>query len=74
MDLRMPGSRWLRSRRPLSSPPPSRRPRRVIAAAAAVVVLAGAGTWSAVASDDAPAVRRADRVVNTGGGVRIDTS
>ncbi|MFE4048199.1 alpha/beta fold hydrolase [Streptomyces sp. YIM B13518] len=64
MDLRLPGSRWLRSR----------RPRRVIAAAAAVVVLAGAGTWSAVASDDAPAVRRADRVMNTGDGVRIDTS
>ncbi|MGW4020885.1 alpha/beta fold hydrolase [Streptomyces sp. NPDC005009] len=69
MDLRLPGSRWLRSRRPLS-----RRPRRVIAAAAAVVVLAGAGTWSAVASDDAPAVRRADRVMSVGDGVRIDTS
>ncbi|MEU9354174.1 alpha/beta fold hydrolase [Streptomyces griseoloalbus] len=64
MDLRLPGSRWLRSR----------RTRRIMAAAAAVVVLAGAGTWTAVASDDAPAVHRADRVVNTGGGVRIDTS
>ncbi|MEW2078468.1 alpha/beta fold hydrolase [Streptomyces sp. NPDC013433] len=64
MDLRLPGSRWLRSR----------RPRRVTAAAAAVVVLAGAGTWTAVASDDAPAVRRADRVMSTGDGVRIDTS
>ncbi|MBB5123568.1 ABC-2 type transport system ATP-binding protein [Streptomyces albaduncus] len=41
---------------------------------AAVVVLAGAGTWTAVASDDAPAVRRADRVMSTGDGVRIDTS
>ncbi|MFB9349712.1 alpha/beta fold hydrolase [Streptomyces heliomycini] len=61
MDLRLPGARWP-------------RPRRVIAAAAAVVVLAGAGTWTAVASDDAPAVRRADRVMNTGDGVRIDTS
>ncbi|MFE2281436.1 alpha/beta fold hydrolase [Streptomyces sp. NPDC059454] len=69
MDLRLPGSRWLRSRRPLS-----RRSRRVISAAAAVVVLAGAGTWSAVASDDAPAVRRADQVVSAGGGVRVDTS
>ncbi|GGX09868.1 ABC transporter ATP-binding protein [Streptomyces malachitofuscus] len=64
MDLRLPGSRWLRSR----------RPRRITAAAAAVVVLAGAGTWSAVASDDAPAVRRADRVMSVGDGVRIDTS
>ena len=64
MDLRLPGSRWLRSR----------RPRRTVAAAAAVVVLAGAGTWSAVASDDAPAVRRADRVMSVGDGVRIDTS
>ncbi|OSP44552.1 ABC transporter ATP-binding protein [Streptomyces sp. 13-12-16] len=69
MDLRLPGSRWLRSRRPLS-----RRPRRIVAAAAAVVVLAGAGTWSAVASDDAPAVRRADRVMSVGDGVRVDTS
>ncbi|CAL9463705.1 Vitamin B12 import ATP-binding protein BtuD [Streptomyces sp. enrichment culture] len=45
-----------------------------MAAAAAVVVLAGAGTWTAVASDDAPAVHRADRVVTVGDGVRIDTS
>ncbi|MFF5155667.1 alpha/beta fold hydrolase [Streptomyces sp. NPDC000348] len=64
MDLRLPGSRWLRSR----------RPRRITAAAAAVVVLAGAGTWTAVAADDAPAVRRADRVMNVDDGVRIDTS
>ncbi|MFG3005868.1 alpha/beta fold hydrolase [Streptomyces calvus] len=62
MDLRLPGPRWLR------------RPRRALAAAAAVVVLAGAGTWSAVASDDVPAVHRADRVVAVGDGVRIDTS
>ncbi len=64
MDLRLPGVRWLRSR----------RPRRTAAAAAAVVVLAGAGTWTAVASDDAPPVRRADRVMDMEGGVRIDTS
>ncbi|MCO4694096.1 alpha/beta fold hydrolase [Streptomyces sp. RO-S4] len=64
MDLRLPGRPWLRSR----------RPRRTLAAAAAVVVLAGAGTWTAVASDDAPPVRRADRVMTTGDGVRIDTS
>ncbi|MGW7405799.1 CocE/NonD family hydrolase [Streptomyces sp. NPDC054833] len=37
-------------------------------------MLAGAGTWTAVASDDPPPVRRADRVVTTGDGVRIDTS
>ncbi|MFJ5560429.1 alpha/beta fold hydrolase [Streptomyces sp. NPDC093250] len=60
MDLRLPALR--------------RRPRRIAAAAAAVVVLAGAGTWSAVASDDAPAVRRADRLMSVGDGVRIDTS
>ncbi|MEU0286595.1 alpha/beta fold hydrolase [Streptomyces sp. NPDC006147] len=64
MDLRLPGRPWLRSR----------RLRRTLAAAAAVVVLAGAGTWTAVASDDAPPVRRADRVMTTGDGVRIDTS
>ncbi|MEW2115149.1 alpha/beta fold hydrolase [Streptomyces sp. NPDC005474] len=63
MDLRMPG---LRGARP--------RPRRLIAGVAAVVLLAGAGTWTAVASDDAPAVRRADRVMDMGGGVRVDTS
>ncbi|MGP4045628.1 alpha/beta fold hydrolase [Streptomyces sp. 2A115] len=59
MDLRMPVLRG---------------PRRWIAAAAAVVVLAGAGTWTAAASDEAPAVRRADQVIGTGAGVRIDTS
>ncbi|GAB2844880.1 CocE/NonD family hydrolase [Streptomyces deserti] len=40
-------------------------------------MLAGAGTWtvgSAVASDDAPPVHRADRVMSVGDGVRIDTS
>ncbi len=41
---------------------------------AAVVLLAGAGTWSAVASDDAPSVHRVDRVMDMGGGVRVDTS
>ncbi|WP_330290867.1 alpha/beta fold hydrolase [Streptomyces sp. NBC_00576] len=65
MDLRMPGLRGVRPR----------RPRRLIAVvAAAVVLLAGAGTWTAVASDDAPAVHRADRVMDMGGGVRIGTS
>ncbi|MGF0176363.1 CocE/NonD family hydrolase [Streptomyces sp. Marseille-Q5077] len=62
MDLRLPALRGLR------------KPRRLLAAAAAVVVLAGAGTWTAVADDDAPAVRRADRIMDTGDGVRIDTS
>src|SRR5690606_35253357 len=64
MEIRLPGVRW----------PRSWRPRRTAAAAAAVVVLAGAGTWGVVASDDAPAVRRADRVMAMEGGVRIDTS
>ncbi len=66
MDLRMPAAsaarRWLRG------------PRRWIAAAAVVAVLAGAGTWTAVASDGAPAVHRADQVLPMGDGVRIDTS
>ncbi|MFJ2261994.1 alpha/beta fold hydrolase [Streptomyces sp. NPDC087844] len=63
MDLRMPAAprRWLRG------------PRRWTAAAL-VVVLAGAGTWTAVASDGAPAVHRADRVLPTADGVKIDTS
>jgi ABC-2 type transport system ATP-binding protein len=64
MDLRLPGGvRGL-----------LRGPRRWLAAGAAVVVLAGAGTWTAVASDDPPRVHRADRVMSMGGGVRIDTS
>lgn len=50
-----------------------RRPRRLLAAGAAVVVLAGAGTWTAAASDDAPAVHRTNRVMAVDG-VRIDTS
>ncbi|NED77328.1 CocE/NonD family hydrolase [Streptomyces sp. SID9944] len=37
-------------------------------------MLAGAGTWTAVASDDPPAVHRADRTIATGAGVRLDTS
>ncbi|MER5177120.1 alpha/beta fold hydrolase [Streptomyces sp. NPDC002896] len=53
--------------------PEMRGPRRWLAAAAAVVVLAGAGTWTAVASDEAPAVHREDRTLDTGG-ARIDTS
>ncbi|MFF4500033.1 CocE/NonD family hydrolase [Streptomyces sp. NPDC001401] len=62
MDLRMPRLRGL-----------LRRPRRLLAAGAAVVVLAGAGTWTAVASDDTPAVHQTDRVMAVDG-VRIDTS
>ncbi|MFD9318173.1 alpha/beta fold hydrolase [Streptomyces sp. NPDC060053] len=62
MDLRLPGLRG------------PRRPRRIVSAVAAVVVLAGAGTWTAVASDDdTPAVRQADRVMAVDG-VRLDTS
>ncbi len=40
---------------------------------AAVALLAGLGTWTAVATDDAPPVHRTDRVV-AGDGVRLDTS
>ncbi|WP_445524487.1 alpha/beta fold hydrolase [Streptomyces cyslabdanicus] len=63
MDLRLPGLRGL-----------LRRPRRLLAAGAAVVVLAGAGTWTAIASDDPPPVHRADQVMTMGDGARIDTS
>ncbi len=63
MDLRLPGLRGL-----------LRGPRRLLAAGAAVVVLAGAGTWTATALDDPPVVHRADRMLSTGGGVRLDTS
>ncbi|MFI8187394.1 alpha/beta fold hydrolase [Streptomyces sp. NPDC085946] len=64
MDLRLPALRG----------PLRRRPRRLAAAVAAVAVLAGAGTWTAAASDEVPPVHRADRVVAVGDGVRIDTS
>ncbi|MER6127648.1 alpha/beta fold hydrolase [Streptomyces sp. NPDC001795] len=61
MDLRLPAVRGLR--------------RGTVAAVAAVLlVLACVGTWTAVASDDAPAVHHTDRVMDMGGGVRIDTS
>ncbi|WP_432163259.1 CocE/NonD family hydrolase [Streptomyces tendae] len=63
MDLRLPRVRGL-----------LRGPRRMLSAAAAVVVLVGAGTWTAVAGDDPAPVRRADRVVAVGDGVRLDTS
>ncbi|MER5506101.1 CocE/NonD family hydrolase [Streptomyces sp. NPDC002766] len=62
MDLRPPRLRRL-----------LRNPRRALAAGAAVVVLAGAGTWTAAASDDAAPVHRSDRVMSMDG-VRIDTS
>ncbi|WP_128802859.1 MULTISPECIES: CocE/NonD family hydrolase [unclassified Streptomyces] len=62
MDLRLPRLRGL-----------LRRPRRALAAGAAVVVLAGAGTWTAVASDGKPAVHRTDRLMAIDG-VKIDTS
>ncbi|MGB8941744.1 MAG: alpha/beta fold hydrolase, partial [Streptomyces sp.] len=50
--------------------------RGLLAAAAALAVLAGAGTWTAAASDDEPAVHRSDRMMRmTGaGGAKIDTS
>ncbi|MFF4839070.1 CocE/NonD family hydrolase [Streptomyces collinus] len=63
MDLRGPALRGL-----------LKGPRRLMAAAAAVVVLAGAGTWTAVASDSPPPVHRGDRVMAMADGTRIDTS
>ncbi|MER6474328.1 alpha/beta fold hydrolase [Streptomyces collinus] len=63
MDLRGPAPRGL-----------LKAPRRLLAAAAAVVVLAGAGTWTAVASDSPPPVHRGDRVMAMADGTRIDTS
>ncbi|MEU4996502.1 alpha/beta fold hydrolase [Streptomyces sp. NPDC021622] len=50
--------------------------RGLLAAGAALAVLVGAGTWTAVASDDAPAVHRSDRVMEMkgAGGAEIDTS
>ncbi|WP_030934794.1 CocE/NonD family hydrolase [Streptomyces sp. NRRL S-646] len=62
MDLRPPRLRGL-----------LRRPRRLLAAGAAVVVLAGAGTWTAVASDKKARVQETDRVMAVDG-VRIDTA
>jgi ABC-2 type transport system ATP-binding protein len=50
------------------------RPRgRWFAGVAAFAVLAGAGTWTAVADDAAPAVHREDRV-HSMPGAKIDTS
>ncbi|QKW06590.1 alpha/beta fold hydrolase [Streptomyces sp. NA04227] len=66
MRLRLPGP-W---RGPWAK---ARAPRRWLAAGAAVAVLAGAGTWNAVASDEAAPVHRSDRVLDTGG-TRLDTS
>ncbi|WP_405853648.1 CocE/NonD family hydrolase [Streptomyces sp. NBC_00090] len=46
---------------------------RWAAVTAVLAVLAGAGTWTAVASDEPPPVHRADRALDTDG-VRLDTS
>ncbi|WP_017237211.1 alpha/beta fold hydrolase [Streptomyces sp. SS] len=46
---------------------------RWAAVTAALAVLAGAGTWTAAASDDPPPVHRADRMLSVDG-VRLDTS
>ncbi|TQE17674.1 alpha/beta fold hydrolase [Streptomyces ipomoeae] len=64
MDLRLSGLR-----RTLA-----RSPRRTIAVAATVALLAGAGAWTATASDEAVPVKRTDQVMDMGEGVRIDTS
>lgn len=70
MDLPKPGLR--KPGLPKRAAP--RGPRRLLAAvAAAVVLLAGAGTWTASASDDGASVQRQDRIM-TMDGVRIDTS
>ncbi|MFE5767846.1 alpha/beta fold hydrolase [Streptomyces sp. NPDC056485] len=52
---------------------PRRRRTRLLAGAAALAVVAGAGTWTAAASGDAPAVHRQDRMVEMPGAA-IDTS
>ncbi|MGW6409135.1 alpha/beta fold hydrolase [Streptomyces vinaceus] len=52
---------------------PRRRRSRVLAGAAALAVVAGAGTWTAAASGEAPAVHRQDRMVEMPGAA-IDTS
>ncbi|MEW2635575.1 alpha/beta fold hydrolase [Streptomyces sp. NPDC048389] len=52
---------------------PRPRGRRLAGAAAAFAVLVGAGTWTAVADDTAPAVHREDRV-HSMPGAKIDTS
>ncbi|AJE85421.1 ABC transporter ATP-binding protein [Streptomyces albus] len=70
MDLRLPE---LRAALRGGLRPALRTPRRWLAAGAAVAVLAGAGTFRAVASDEAPPVHRSDRVLDSGG-TRIDTS
>ncbi|MFD9967982.1 alpha/beta fold hydrolase [Streptomyces sp. NPDC059011] len=62
MRIRLPGRAVL-----------PRRRGRWLAAFAAFAVLAGAGTWTAAASDDEPAVHREDRML-TVPGARIDTS
>ncbi|MGR8010497.1 alpha/beta fold hydrolase [Streptomyces hypolithicus] len=55
------------------------RSRALAGAAVACAVLAGAGTWTAAASDGAPAVHREERMMRMGGaqgagGARVDTS
>ncbi|MEU8588056.1 alpha/beta fold hydrolase [Streptomyces sp. NPDC048664] len=67
MNLRLPAIRRLLG---LAAP----RRWAVAAVAAVVLVVAGVGTWTAVASGGTPAVHRTDRVMDMGGGVRIDTS
>ncbi|MGW2780664.1 alpha/beta fold hydrolase [Streptomyces populi] len=73
MDLRLPRPRGPRRGRPAAGTT-GRARGRWPAAAAALVVLAGAGTWTAAASGDAPPVHRTDRVMTMDGGVRLDTS
>ncbi|AWI28863.1 alpha/beta fold hydrolase [Streptomyces tirandamycinicus] len=62
----------MRIRLPGRAVPPRRR-RRLLTAVAALAVLAGAGTWTAAASGEEPAVHREDRMLAVPG-ARIDTS
>ncbi|MFG2403992.1 alpha/beta fold hydrolase [Streptomyces brevispora] len=68
--METPNARTPRWRRLL---PRTRTRGRWTAGIAALVVLAGAGTWTAVADDSAPAVHRQDRMMRIDG-VSIDTS
>ncbi|WP_168712445.1 alpha/beta fold hydrolase [Streptomyces sp. A1277] len=66
--METPVARTSRWRRPLP-----RTRGRWAAGVAALLVLAGAGTWTAVADDSAPAVHREDRMMRVDG-VSLDTS
>ncbi|WP_405390773.1 alpha/beta fold hydrolase [Streptomyces sp. NBC_01102] len=64
--MEKPTSRWRHRLLP-------RTRGRWVAVVAALAVLAAAGTWTAVADDSAPSVRREDRIMRMNG-VSVDTS